>query len=405
MGWKIKKHNQNILVYDLGGGTFDVSVVELFDGVVEVKSSAGNNNLGGIDFDEKIVEWIYQLFEKKHGYDLSEFGPEDEQLRNKYILKLAAEKAKKALSSSQTTKINIPFLGLHNNERISIDEQITREEFEGLINHLVQSTLEEVDKSLNDAKLSENEIDEVLLIGGSTRIPLIQKTVEEKFSKSPRRDINPDEAVALGAAVQGGIKSGQIDSQDGLMVVDVRPHTLGTEVVKNVGGQLVPGYFDPIIPRNSTIPLTEKKSYFTSNDDQESVSVKVYQGENQYVTHNTLLSDQIMLDGIPKRPAGEERIEVQFTYDINGILNVEATVISTGLKKKDVIKDQVGVMTEEQVKESLDKINQAWDESEHYSEVKNVILRAERVMDECEPEERARLQVLVSKMKAALSSE
>ncbi|RDU37084.1 2-alkenal reductase [Neobacillus piezotolerans] len=403
-GFENMEKDQHILVYDLGGGTFDVSVVEMFDGVIEVKASAGNNHLGGMDFDNAVVAWIEKRFQEKNAYNIYVNADETDKLRRNAILKEAAEKAKKLLSSQMSTRIDIPFLGIYNNLPISVDFELTRSEFENLIRDMANSTLHEVDKALQDAGLTERDIREVLLIGGSTRIPLIQELVERKFGKTPRKDINPDEAVALGAAVQGGIKSGEIDSKSGLMVIDLCPYTLGMEVVKNIGGQIVPGYFDPIIPRNSTIPISETKMYYTASDHQEAVDIKVYQGESHLVSGNILLSDDITLDGIPPKPAGEEKIEVTFTYDINGTLQVRAKVLSTGKVVEDIIRSQKGVLSDEQVAAAKEKVHQDWDKSELYQEVKNVIYRAEKMRNDASPSDKQKIEELLSELKRELAA-
>jgi molecular chaperone DnaK len=395
--------DQHILVYDLGGGTFDVSVVEMFDGVVEVKASAGNNHLGGMDFDNAIVDWAERSFKKINGYSIFVNADEVETLKRRAILKEAAEKAKKNLSSQMSTRITLPFLGIYNNAPISIDFELTRSEFENLIHDMANSTMKEVDKALSDAGLTERDIHEVLLIGGSIRVPFIQELVEKKFGKQPRKDINPDEAVALGAAIQGGIKSGEIDSKSGLMVIDVCPYTLGTEVVKHIGGQIVPGYFDPIIKRNSTIPISETKYYYTAYDNQEGVDIPVYQGESHLVEGNILLSNDISLD-VPRKPAGEEVVEVTFTYDINGTLQVKAKVLSTGKIVETAIRSQVGVMSDAQVALAKEKVNQDWNKSQLYEEVKNVIYRAEKLMNEASPHEKQKIEMLLSKLKSELSA-
>lgn len=399
--------DQHILVYDLGGGTFDVSVVELFSGVVEVKASAGNNNLGGMDFDNAIVDWLVQKYKDDKGIDLFGFGSEDEILQRKARIKTDAENVKKSLSTQSTAKFNLPFIAMHNNAPLSIDDEITRTQFEKLIHVDAESTLDQVDKALKDAKLSKDDIDEVLLVGGSTRIPLIQELVENKFGKKPRKDINPDEAVALGAAVQGGIKSGQIDSSKGLMVIDVMPYTLGVDVVKYVGGQLVPGFFDPIISRNSTVPISESKIYTTVVDNQEEINMGVYQADDddQYVKPSLRVSkEDIVIPGIPPRSIGEEKIEVKFTYDINGMLNIDATVLSTGKKIHQVMQTQFGVMSAQEVAVAKEKMEQEWNQSELYDEVKNVINRAEKVINEVDVTERLKIEELLTKLKQSLSA-
>lgn len=393
--------NQHILVYDLGGGTFDVSVVEIFEGVVEVKASAGDNNLGGVDFDNALTDWIIQNFKEQEGIDLNELDTDLEINQRKTRIKLEAENIKKSLSSQSTVSINVPFIAMHNNAPVSINMTITRDEFEELIRDQALKTLMEVDKALEDSRLSVSDIDEVLLIGGSTRIPLIQNLVEEKFGKKSKKDINPDEAVAMGAAIQAGIKTGQIDTSKGIMVIDVCPYTLGTEVVKQVGGQTIPGFFDPIIPRNSTIPISESKVYYTVNDNQTSVNVNVFQGDNQYTDHNIFLSD-FLLEGIPAGPRGQEAIEVKFSYDINGTLQVEATIISTGKKASAIVKTQAGTMTEQEVSAAKAQVESDYQQSELYKEVKSVITRGERMLNTVDGLEKEKLMSLLQNIKIAL---
>jgi molecular chaperone DnaK len=405
-GFENMDNDQHILVYDLGGGTFDVSVVELFSGVVEVKASAGNNHLGGMDFDNAVVDWFIKKYKTEQGIDLLGFGTEQELLQRKARLKVEAENVKKALSTQSSARLNLPFFAIYHNSPISIDEEITRTQFEKLINNLAESTLEQIDKALKDAKLSTHDITEILLVGGSTRIPLIQRLVEMKFGKTPRKDINPDEAVALGAAVQAGIKSGEIDSSKGLMVLDVCPYTLGVDVVKNVGGRMLSGFFDPIIPRNSTIPVTEGNIYVTIADNQDEMYLGVYQGddEDQYVRPELRIGENdIIISGIPRMPAGQEKIEVKFTYDINGLLEVEATILSTGKKQTEIIDVQKGVMSKPEISLAKEKLQREWNQSEFYHEVKNVINRAEKIIDEVSPNEQVKIQDMLGKLKNALS--
>ncbi|AQQ54163.1 Hsp70 family protein [Planococcus lenghuensis] len=393
--------NQHILVYDLGGGTFDVSVVEIFEGVVEVKASAGDNSLGGVDFDNTLADWIIQNFKQQEGIDLLDFGSAVEINQRRAKIKLEAENIKKNLSSQTNVNINIPFIAVYDNAPISVNLNITRDEFEDLIRKMAMKTLTEVDKALEDSNLNIDEINEVLLVGGSTRIPLIQKLVEEKFGKKAKKDINPDEAVALGAAVQAGIKSGQIDTTKGIMVIDVCPYTLGTEVVKNIGGQIVPGFFDPIIPRNSTIPVSEKKIYYTADDNQTSVDINVFQGDSQYADQNIFLSN-VMLEGIPSAPMGQEPIEVKFSYDINGTLQVEATIVSTGKRASSVVKTKAGTMSEQEVKLAKSQVEKDYQQSELYKEVKSVITRGERMLKSAEGLEKEKLASLLQNIKFAL---
>ncbi|MBY0029942.1 Hsp70 family protein [Priestia aryabhattai] len=398
--------DQHILVYDLGGGTFDVSVVELFAGVLEVKASAGNNTLGGMDFDNLLVDWLIDKYKSEHNIDLLEIGTDLEKLQRKARMKAEAENVKKTLSTQSTARFNLPFIAFLNNAPVSIDYEITRSEFERIIKKLATLTLEQVDKALKDAQLNTSDIDEVLLVGGSTRIPFIEEIVQKKFNKTPRKDINPDEAVSLGAAVQGGIKSGEIDSSKGLMVIDVMPYTLGVEVNKVVGNQLMPGFFDPIILRNSTVPITESKIYTTSVDYQEEIHMGVYQGDDEDQRVNPKLrvsKDSIIIPDVPSAPAGSEQIEVQFSYDINGMLNIEATVLSTGKKIHQVMKAQPGVMSTEEVILAKERMEQEWSQSELYKEVKNIINRAEKMKEEVGANEQNQIEQLLIKLKESLS--
>jgi len=399
--------DQHILVYDLGGGTFDVSVVELFSGVVEVKASSGNNKLGGMDFDNALVEWLLKKRKEETGIDLLSFGTEEEIQQKHARLKTEAENVKKALSTQQTAKFNLPFLAIHNNLPITIDDEITRTQFENLIKELVESTLIQVNKALEDANLTIDQVDEFLLVGGSTRIPFVQELVEKKFGKTLRKDINPDEAVALGAAIQAGIKSGEIDSAKGLMVIDLCPYSLGVDVVKNIGGQLVPGFFDEIIERNSTIPITRSNIYNTAEDYQEEVSIGVYQkgsDDSQYVRPELRISSEdIVISGIPSRLAGEEKIQVEFTFDINGNIFIEAIILSTGKKISKIVNIHQGIMSDEAVNIARQELEQEWNKSEMYEEVKNVINRAEKVKEEVSLTERLKIEELLLQLKSALS--
>lgn len=393
--------DQQILIYDLGGGTFDVSVVELFDGVVDVKASAGNNQLGGMDFDNKIVDYIVEEFKKEHHIDLLTEGSKQEIQLRRNRLKEEAEQVKKRLSTQISTRISVPMILLKDGMPLSIDIEITRLDFEKMIQELMDSTMVEVDKALKDAGIEMAQLDEVLLVGGSTRIPAIQELVVKKFNKAPRKDINPDEAVALGAAIQAGIKSGEISSDQGLIVTDVAPYSLGIEVVRSISGQLIPGFFDTIIRRNSTIPTTGTKSYHTIEDNQTGFNIMVFQGEQEKTADNELLGT-LNVEGVPMAPAGQEGLEVTFQYDINGNLNVTAKVISTGKTVKTEIKN-TGVMTDVEVIEAKQKMDQAWDQSELYKEVKAVMYRADKMRDELTPDEQARLDQIMNQLKTALS--
>jgi molecular chaperone DnaK len=358
---------QYILVYDLGGGTFDVSVLEMFEGVLDVKASAGNNCLGGADFDRRIVEFLVEQFQRDHGIDLSS------DVRAMARLKGAAEQAKHEVSTMDTTSILLPFLATAGGQPLSLECEFSREQFELLVDDLIRSTIEPIDKALHDAKLQPEQIHEVVLVGGSSRIPLVQKILTEKFGKEPRRGVNPDEAIALGAAVQAGLKAKAAAKADagpeaydpndeaarGIMITDVCPYTLGVEVVASSGYQKMSGMFSAIIQRNSTIPISRTETYSTTADGQTHVDIKVYQGESRLVKNNTFL-DQYTIDGIPPGPAGGERINVTFTYDVNGILQVRTKVLSTGKEAMLVIEKSANRMSEPERVAARQRIDKEW---------------------------------------------
>jgi len=314
---------QFVLVYDLGGGTFDVSVLEMFNGVLDVKASAGNNRLGGSDFDRALVEHLCAEFLKMHGLDLH--GDPRAMAR----LKIAAEQAKIELSSTTSTSVVLPFLAMHGGQPLNLESEITRAQFEKMVGDLVRSTLEPVESALRDAKVDKKAISDVVVVGGSSRLPLVQALVSEFFGKEPRKGVHPDEAVALGAAVQAGLKSGAISTERGIMITDVSPFTLGVEVQTSAGTQKVDGLFSAIIPRNSTVPVSRTETYSTTVANQKQVDIKVFQGESRLTRHNVFL-DMYTVDGIPPGPPGSQRVGVTFTYDINGILHVTTKVVSTG---------------------------------------------------------------------------
>ncbi len=344
---------QYILVYDLGGGTFDVSVLEMFEGVLDVKASAGNNALGGSDFDRRIVDFLLKQFERDHGVDLSK------DTRAMARLKQAAEQAKHEVSTMDTTTVLLPFLATAGGQPLSLECEFSREQFELLVDDLIRSTLEPIDKALTDAKLTPEQIHEVVLVGGSSRIPLVHKILVEKFGKEPKRGVNPDEAIALGAAVQAGLKSGAVDNERGIMITDVCPYTLGVEVVATSGYQRMSGMFSAILPRNSTIPVSRTETYSTTADGQSHVDIKVYQGESRLVKNNTFL-DAYTIDGIPPGPAGSERINVTFTYDVNGILQVRTKVLSTGKEALLTIEKTAQRMSEEERKAARERLEREW---------------------------------------------
>ncbi len=305
---------QKIMVYDLGGGTFDVSVIEIGDGVIEVLSTAGNNRLGGDDFDQKVADYMIAEFKKEQGVDLSA----DKMAMQR--IKEAAEKAKKELSSATTTNINLPFISMNESGPLHFDMTLTRAKFEELTSDLVQKTSEPVTRALSDAGISASELGQVLLVGGSTRIPAVQEEVKRLTGKEPSKSLNPDECVALGASVQGGKLAGDAGAGD-ILLLDVTPLSLSIETMGGVATRL--------IERNTTIPTKKSQVFSTAADNQTAVDINVVQGERQFARDNKSLG-QFRLDGIAPAPRGLPQIEVTFDIDANGIVNVSAKDLGTG---------------------------------------------------------------------------
>ncbi|WP_434796327.1 Hsp70 family protein [Terrisporobacter vanillatitrophus] len=320
---------EKILVYDLGGGTFDVSILEMFEGILDVKSSRGNDRLGGKDFDSRIEKYIEKEFERIYNQNLYKNLDVQNKLSIKLRVKEAAINAKKELSNQLSTTINIPFITVIDNKPVSISIELKRDKFNELTKDLVERTTQKIDEALKAANLKAKDIDTVLLVGGSSRIPAVKQLVESKFKGKIISGINPDEAVAMGAAIQAGIKSNQITSEENLIITDKCSYNLGTSIIKIGDGKVISGAFDCIIPIDSSIPCCKKKVYYTAVDNQEEVRVEVYEGNEELAEDNTKIGD-FLLKGVPKGRAGEESIEVQFDYDLNGILEVKATIMSTG---------------------------------------------------------------------------
>ncbi len=325
-----KRHKDiTIAVYDLGGGTFDISVLELGDGVFEVKSTNGDTHLGGDDFDQVIINWLAESFKEQENIDLRKDPMALQRLKD------AAEKAKIELSASAETEINLPYITAVDGVPKHLVMKLSRAKFEQLIDHLVARTLEPCRKAIKDAGVTTADIDEIILVGGSTRIPRIQQAVEEFFGKKPNKGVNPDEVVAVGAAIQGGVLSG--DVQD-VLLLDVTPLSLGIETMG--------GVYDVIIESNSTIPTKKSKVYSTAADNQPSVEIHVLQGERPMARDNRPIG-RFILDGIPPSPRGMPQIEVAFDIDANGILNVMAKDKGTGKEQKIRIEATTGLSKEE----------------------------------------------------------
>ena len=324
-----KKKDETIAVFDLGGGTFDISVLELGDGVFEVKSTNGDTHLGGDDFDQKVMDWIAAEFKSSDGIDLKKDAMALQRLRE------ASESAKKELSTSKQTEINLPFITADSSGPKHLNLTLTRAKFEELVADLVERTVDPCVKAIKDAGLSHSEIDEVVLVGGSTRIPKIQEKVKEIFKKDPNHSVNPDEVVALGAAIQGGVLAGDVDD---ILLLDVTPLSLGIETLGSVSTKL--------IERNTTIPTKKSQVFSTAADNQTTVEIHVLQGEREMAVDNKTIG-RFHLDGIPPAPRGVPQVEVTFDIDANGILNVGAKDKATGKEQSIRIEASSGLSDSE----------------------------------------------------------
>ena len=389
---------QKVLVYDLGGGTFDVSILELADGTYEVLSTAGNNRLGGDDFDNRVVDYMVKEFKRTNGIDLS---------TNKsamFRLKLEAEKAKKDLSGITTTDINIPFIAMDSEgSPVHFDMTLTRSKFEELIRDLVDSTTKSVRQALKDAGITTSDINQVLLVGGSTRIPCVQELVRKELGKEPNRSINPDEVVAMGAAIQGGVLAGDVKD---VLLLDVTPLSLGIETLGGVSTVL--------IPRNTTIPTSKSQVFSTAADNQPAVDIHVLQGERSMAVDNKTLG-RFQLSGIPLAPRGVPQIEVKFDIDANGIVHVSAKDLGTGKVQTITISGGSGLSEDEidrMVKEA--EANAASDkakkeEADLRNECEQIIFAAKKSVDdlgtEVTDEEKTNIENATKELQEALSKD
>lgn len=349
-----KEDDQTIVVYDLGGGTFDVSILELGDGVFEVKSSAGDTHLGGDDFDQRVIDFLASEFKKEEGVDLKKDPMAMQRLKD------AAEKAKIELSSSQKTNINLPFITATDSGPKHLNIDLTRARFEELVDDLVKRTIKPCEKAMKDAGIKKSDVDQVILVGGSTRIPKIQEVVKEYYGKDPSKGVNPDEVVAVGAGIQGGVLSGDVDD---VVLLDVTPLTLGIETLG--------GVMTKLIESNATIPTSKKEVFSTAADNQSSVEIHVLQGERARAQDNRTLG-RFHLDGIPPAPRGVPQVEVTFDIDANGVLSVMAKDKGTGKEQSIRIEQSSGLSEEE-----VEKMRNAAEE--HAEEDKEIRERIEKL--------------------------
>ena len=389
-----QEKNQTILVYDLGGGTFDVSILELGDGVFEVKSTAGNNHLGGDDFDNKIMDYLVETFKKENGVDLSKDKMAMQRLKD------LSEKAKKDLSSMTTTQVSAPFISQSADGPLHLEMTLTRAKFEELIHDLVMSTLEPVRKALKDADIKAKDLDKVIFVGGSTRVPLVYETVKKELDMEPSREVNPDEVVAMGASIQGGVLTGDVND---IVLLDVTPLSLGIETLG--------GVMTVLIPRNTTIPTSKSEVFSTAADNQPAVDVHVLQGERSMASDNKTLG-RFQLADIPPAPRGVPQIQVTFDIDANGIVNVTAKDLGTNKEQKITITSNTTLSDEEidrmmkeaEANKEADKKKK--EEADLRNDAEQMIFQSEKALkdlgDKVDAKEKEEVEGFVKELKEAL---
>ena len=389
-----QEENQTVLVYDLGGGTFDVSILELGDGVFEVKSTSGNNELGGDDFDKRIMDYLVEQFKKENNIDLSKDKMAMQRIKD------AAEKAKKDLSGVTTTQISLPFLSQGEDGPLHLEMSLTRAKFEELCHDLFESTLEPVRKALKDAKLTKNDIDKVILVGGSTRIPKVQELIKNEIGKEPSKGVNPDEVVAMGAAIQGGVLTGDVND---IVLLDVTPLSLGIETLG--------GVCTVLIPRNTTIPTSKSEIFSTAADNQPAVDIHILQGERSMASDNKTLG-RFQLTGIPAAPRGVPQIQVTFDIDANGIVNVKAKDLGTNKEQAITITASTNLTDDEidkMVKEAeanREADNKRKEEADLKNEAEQLIFMTEKSIkdlgDKVDSKDKEKAEAEIKDLKEAL---